>query len=50
MNTTAYPFHYEIRFKLLVFDNQNNTRNQSFVKVFKDKTPLMLLIMIGLIS
>lgn len=40
MNSTDYPFHYEIRFKLLAFVNENKTTNQSFVKVFKKDTPL----------
>jgi len=35
-----YPFHYEIRAKLLAFDKDNNVRNESFVKIFNDKVPL----------
>lgn len=35
-----YPFHYEVRVKLLAFDNNNNVRNESFTKIFNDKTPL----------
>lgn len=35
-----YPFHYEVRVKLLAFDKDNNVRNESFTKVFNDKTPL----------
>lgn len=35
-----YPFHYEVRFKLLAFDKDNNVRNESFTKIFNDKSPL----------
>lgn len=35
-----YPFHYEVRFKLLAFDKNNNVRNETFIKKFDDKTPL----------
>ncbi len=35
-----YPFHYEVRVKLLAFDKNNNVRNESFTKIFNDKTPL----------
>lgn len=35
-----YPFHYEIRVKLLAFDKNNNVRNESFTKIFDDKSPL----------
>lgn len=35
-----YPFHYEVRVKLLAFDKNNNVRNESFTKKFDDKTPL----------
>lgn len=35
-----YPFHYEVRFKLFAFDNQNNLRIESSSTVFKDKNPL----------
>ena len=36
-----YPFHYEVRFKLLAFDNNNNVRNESLTKIFNDKSPLI---------
>ena len=35
-----YPFHYEVRFKLLAFDENNNVRNQVFTKKFDKKSPL----------
>ena len=35
-----YPFHYEVRFKLLAFDENNNVRNQVFTKKFDKKAPL----------
>lgn len=35
-----YPFHYEVRVKLLAFDKDNNVRNESFTKIFDDKTPV----------
>lgn len=35
-----YPFHYEVRVKLLAFDRNNNVRNESFTKMFEDNTPL----------
>ena len=38
--TKKYPFHYEVRVKLLAFDKENNVRNESFIKKFDDKTPL----------
>ncbi|HOZ81522.1 MAG TPA: ATP-binding protein [Bacteroidia bacterium] len=38
--TKKYPFHYEVRVKLLAFDKKNNVRNESFIKKFDDKTPL----------
>lgn len=36
----TYPFHYEVRVKLLAFDKDNNVRNESFTKVFNDRKPL----------
>jgi len=36
----VFPFHYEVRVKLLAFDKANNVRNESFTRVFKDSTPL----------
>lgn len=38
--TNNYPFHYEVRVKLLAFDKDNNIRNESFTKIFDNKTPL----------
>ncbi len=38
--SVKYPFRYEVRFKLLAFDKNNNVRNEIFTKVFDDKTPL----------
>ena len=35
-----YPFHYEVRVKLLAFDKNNNVRNEIFTKIFDDKIPL----------
>ncbi|MGZ0015733.1 AlbA family DNA-binding domain-containing protein [Yeosuana sp. AK3] len=35
-----YPFYYEVRFKLLVSDKQNNIRTEKFTKVFKKLPPL----------
>jgi len=35
-----FPFYYEVRVKLLAFDKDNNVRNESFTRVFKDSTPL----------
>lgn len=39
--TNKYPFHYEVRLKLLAFDKDNNVRNESFTKTFDDKAPLI---------
>jgi len=36
-----FPFHYEVRFKLLAFDEDNNVRNESFTKVFNEDAPLI---------
>ncbi len=38
--SNKYPFHYEVRFKLLAFDSDNNVRIESFTKVFDYKNPL----------
>lgn len=35
-----YPFYYEIRFKLLVSDDNNNIRTEKFTKKFKSEVPL----------
>jgi len=35
-----YPFHYEVRFKLLAIDENNKVENRSHVKVFDDELPL----------
>lgn len=35
-----YRFHYEVRFKLLVSDEDNNIRTEKFKKVFNDNLPL----------
>lgn len=35
-----YPFHYEVRFKLLVIDSKNNVRIESFTDIFTDENPL----------
>jgi hypothetical protein len=38
--SNQYPFHYEVRFKFLAFDKDNNVRNETFIKEFKDNQPL----------
>lgn len=38
--SNRYPFHYEVRVKLLAFDKSNNVRNESFTKIFNDEQPL----------
>ena len=38
--SNSYPFHYEVRVKLLAFDSHNNVRHESFTKEFSDTTPL----------
>lgn len=36
----VFPFHYEVRYRLSVYDNENKVRHELFTKVYSDDNPL----------
>jgi len=35
-----YPFYYEVRFRLIAYDSENNIKHESFIKKCEKDTPL----------